>query len=94
MAEAVPSAPPGTHTRYHILSFGWIVKPTPNCSCLRCLTQAAEIVLACAQLGGLIRAVTGRHMRDILREDIAGPLGLGVRSIAFVHSTLSPFPRG
>ena len=31
-------------------------------------------------VGGLVRALTrGKHLRDILRDDIANPLGIAVR---------------
>lgn len=52
LAAARPAAPPGLLTRYHILSFGWLV-------------------------GGVVRGATaGQHLREVLRQRLAVPLGI------------------
>lgn len=52
MARATPATPVGTLTRYHVLSFGWLV-------------------------GGVVRGATGgQHLRDVVRQRLACPLGI------------------
>jgi CubicO group peptidase (beta-lactamase class C family) len=52
LANAATSTPPGRLTRYHVLSFGWL-------------------------MGGIVRGATnGQHLRDLVRERLAGPLNI------------------
>lgn len=52
LANATTSTPPGRLTRYHVLSFGWL-------------------------MGGIVRGATnGQHLRDVVRERLAGPLNI------------------
>eukprot|EP00730_Choanoeca_flexa_P002996 TRINITY_DN11255_c0_g1_i2.p1 TRINITY_DN11255_c0_g1~~TRINITY_DN11255_c0_g1_i2.p1 ORF type:complete len:1009 (+),score=297.20 TRINITY_DN11255_c0_g1_i2:259-3027(+) len=77
MANSTPGTTPGKVTRYHILSFGWLV-------------------------GGLVQAVTKKHLRDFVRSNISEPLdiehemffGLGDGALEKVQSRLATLCNG